>query len=278
VPLLAFVVLVDPFTDYLGSLAEGEHPRLWPYLVDQTGTRDTGPLWFVALLLLLSLTYAGLRRLRPVRVGGAGNVDAWCLVAVAAGIAVGSLVVRLGSPLGAESFANLRWEAWPQGIGLFTLGVLAGARGWLEGLDRRLVRRCGWLAMAGALALVALAVWALVTDRLDAVAGGWTWPTAALAVLEGSVAVALSLWVVAWFRRRWDRHGRLVQRVGRGSYGAYVLHPPVLVVLSLLARPLAVAPEAKFLLVAMTGVVGAFAVGVGLTLLWAMAPSPSRGD
>jgi hypothetical protein len=92
--------------------------------------------------------------------------------------------------------------------------------------------------MAGALALVALAVWALVTDRLDAVAGGWTWPTAALAVLEGSVAVALSL----------------------------------------LARPLAVAPEAKFLLVAMTGVVGAFAVGVGLTLLWAMAPSPSRGD
>jgi len=72
---------------------------------------------------------------------------------------------------------------------------------------------------------------------------------------------------VAWFRRRWDRRGRLVQRAGRGSYGAYVLHPPVLVVLSLLARPLAVAPEAKFLLVAVTGVVAAFAVGVGLTRL-----------
>ena len=41
----------------------------------------------------------------------------------------------------------------------------------------------------------------------------------------------------------------------------------MLVVLSLLARPLAVAPEAKFLLVATTGVVAAFAVGVGLTRL-----------
>jgi len=41
----------------------------------------------------------------------------------------------------------------------------------------------------------------------------------------------------------------------------------VLVALSLLARPLAVAPEAKFLLVAVTGVVAAFAVGVGLTRL-----------
>jgi peptidoglycan/LPS O-acetylase OafA/YrhL len=72
---------------------------------------------------------------------------------------------------------------------------------------------------------------------------------------------------VAWFRRRWDHQGPLVQRAGRGSYGAYVLHPPVLVALSLLARPLAVAPEAKFLLVATTGVVAAFAVGIGLTHL-----------
>lgn len=267
VPLLAFVVLVDPFTDYLGSLAEGEHPRLGAYLVDQTGTRDTGPLWFVALLLLLSLTYAG--RGGCVRSG---------------------LAARETSMLGAwwpwppGSRSGPWWSGWgrrwaprasptcagrpgPRGSACSPWGCWPGERGWLEGLDRRLVRRCGWLAMAGALALVALAVWALVTDRLDAVAGGWTWPTAALAVLEGSVAVALSLWVVAWFRRRWDRHGWLVQRAGRGSYGAYVLHPPVLVALSLLARPLAVAPEAKFLLVAMTGVVGAFAVGVGLTLL-----------
>jgi hypothetical protein len=267
VPLLLFVVLVDPFTDYLGSLAEGEHPRLWPYLVDQTGTRDTGPLWFVALLLLVSLAYATWRRLRPVRVGGPVNVGPRFLVAVAAIIAVGSFVVRLGSPLGAESFANLRWEAWPQGIGLFTLGVLAGERGWLEGMERRLVGRCGLLAMAGALALVALAAWALVTDRLDAVAGGFTWSAAALAALEGSTGVALSLWVVAWFLRRWDHPGRLVQRSGRGSYGAYVLYPPALVVLSSLARPLAVAPEAKFVLVGSVGVVAAFAVGVGLTRL-----------
>jgi hypothetical protein len=114
---------------------------------------------------------------------------------------------QLGSPLGAETFANLRWEAWPQGIGLFTLGVLAGERGWLEGLDWRLVRRCGWLAMAGALALVVLAASALAADQPDAVAGGFTWQAPALAVLEGAGAVALSPWVVAWFRRRWDHQG-----------------------------------------------------------------------
>jgi hypothetical protein len=61
------------------------------------------------------------------------------------------------------------------GIGLFTLGVLAGERGWLEGLDRRLVGRCGWLAMAGALALVVLAASALAADQPDAVAVSLWW-------------------------------------------------------------------------------------------------------
>jgi glucan biosynthesis protein C len=163
-------VLLDPLTDYLGALAEGKHPRLWPYLADQTGTRDTGPMWFVALL-----------------------------------------------------------------------------------------------------GLTALAAWALATDRFDAVAGGLTWPSAAFAVLEGVGAVALSLWLVAWFRRRWDRPGPLVRRAGRGSYAAYVLHPPVLVALSLLARPLPVVPEAKFVLVAVSGVTAAFTAGVGLIRLRAGA-------
>ena len=266
-PLLAFFVLVDPLTDYLGALAEGKHPRLWSYLTDQTGTRDTGPMWFVALLLLVSLTYAGLRRLHPARGSVAAGVGPRYLVAAAAGIAVGSFAVRLVSPLGEETFANLRWEAWPQGIGLFALGVLAGERGWLAVLDRRLVRGCGRAAVVALLGLTALAAWALATDRLDAVAGGLAWPSAAFAILEGLGAVALSLWLLVWFRRRWDRPGQLVQRAGRGSYAAYVLHPPVLVMLSLLVRPLPVPPEAKFLLVAAGGVVAAFAVGVGLTRL-----------
>ena len=270
-PLLAFFVLVDPLTDYLGALAEGKHPGLWPYLADQTGTRDTGPMWFVALLLLVSLAYAALRRLQPARTGVTAASVRRYLVAAAAGIAVGSFVVRLVSPLGEETFANLRWEAWPQGIGLFTLGVLAGERGWLEVLDRRLVRGCGRAAVAVLLGLTVLAAWALVTDRLDAVAGGLAWPSAAFAGLEGLGAIGLSLWLVAWFRRRWDRPGRLVQRAGRGSYAAYVLHPPVLVALSLLVRPLPVAPEAKFVLVAVSGVVAAFAVGVGLSRLRAGA-------
>ena len=87
-----------------------------------------------------------------------------------------------------------------------------------------------------------------------------------MALLEGLVAVGLSLWVVAaWFRRRWDRRGALARRVGRGSSAAYVLHPPVLVLAWMATRPLPLAPEGKFVLVAAVGVAASFTLGAALT-------------
>jgi peptidoglycan/LPS O-acetylase OafA/YrhL len=52
-----------------------------------------------------------------------------------------------------------------------------------------------------------------------------------------------------------------------GSYAAYVLHPPVLVLASMITRPLPLPPEGKFVLVAPVGVVAAFALGTALTRL-----------
>ena len=93
----------------------------------------------------------------------------------------------------------------------------------------------------------------------------WHWQSLAFAVLEGAVAVTWSLWVVAWFGRRWARQGQLAKRAGRGAYAAYLLHPPVLVLLSLAAWPLPLPPEAKFVLVAAAGVIAAFTVGWAVT-------------
>jgi peptidoglycan/LPS O-acetylase OafA/YrhL len=114
----------------------------------------------------------------------------------------------------------------------------------------------------------------VLTDRLDAVAGGWTWQSATFAVLEGPAAVGFSLWALAWFRRRWDRLGSLTRWAGQGSYAAYVLHPPVLVLASMAARPLPLVPEVKFVLVAAAGVVASFALGAAVAR---MAPPARRG-
>jgi glucans biosynthesis protein C len=141
--------------------------------------------------------------------------------------------------------------------------VLWSERGWLGRVPATWSHRCGQVAVAGLTALALLVV--AMAEDLDRLVGGWHWQSLAFAVLEGGVAVALSLWLVAWFGRRWAQQGRLTKQASRGAYAAYVLHPPVLVMVSLAARTLPPPPEAKFVLVAATGVVAASTVGWAVT-------------
>ena len=233
-------------------------------LAPASKTRDAGPLWFVAALLTFSLVYAAWRWWRPAT--GAAGLRPRQLLVAAVVVVAGSFVVRLRWPWTGDTFLVLRWPEWPQGAALFTLGVLWGGRGWRGRVPVAWSHRCGLVAAAGLATLSTLvAVTSMADKELDPLLGGWHWQSLALAVLEGIVAVTLSLWLVAWFGRRWARQGRLASRAGRGAYAAYILHAPVLVLVSLAALLLRLPPEAKFVLVAAAGVVAAFTVGWALT-------------
>jgi hypothetical protein len=268
VPLVAYVTVINPLANYLGDLAQGMQPRLWPYLAPGSEDHDAGPLWFVAALLTFSLAYAAWRRRQPHASsnGHRAVLRPRQLLVAAAVIAVGSLVVRLRWPFGSATLLDLRWPEWSQGAVLFTLGVLWGEQGWRGQVPVAWSRRCGQLAAAG---LVAAGLLVAVTDTADGdlarLYGGWHWPSLVFVVLEGMVAVSFSLWLVAWFGRRWTRQGPLARRAGRGAYAAYLLHPLVLVLVSFAARPLPLPPEVKFLLVAPAGVAAVFAVGWAVT-------------
>ena len=268
VPLVLYVTVVNPLTNYLGDLAQGKGPRLWPYFGPRSEDHDAGPLWFVAALLAFSLAYAAWRWWRPAA-SGTGRRAAMGprqLLIAATVIAAGSFAVRLRWPFGGATLLDLRWPEWSQGAVLFTLGVRWGERGWLGQVPVAWSRRCGQVAAAG---LAASGLLVAVTDTadgdLDRLFGGWHWPSLGFVLLEGIVAVTLSLWLVAWFGRRWTRQGRLARRASRGAYAAYLLHPLVLVLASLAARPLPLPPEAKFLLVAPAGVAAAFTAGWAVT-------------
>jgi glucans biosynthesis protein C len=266
VPLVLYVTVINPLANYLGDLAQGMQPRLWPYLAPGSEDHDAGPLWFVAALLSFSLAYAAWRWWRPAGGGIRAAMGPRQLLVAAVVIAVGSLVVRLRWPFGGATFLDLRWPEWPQGAVLFALGVEWGEQGWRGRVPVAWSRRCGQVAAAG---LAASGLLVAVTDTahggLARLYGGWHWPSLVFVILEGIVAVSFSLWLVAWFGRRWTRQGRLATRAGRGAYAAYLLHPLVLVLVSFAARPLPLPPELKFVLVATAGVAAAFTVGWTVT-------------
>jgi glucans biosynthesis protein C len=264
VPLVFFCLVIDPLADYLGNLPASDL-ALWDYVVDRSGTRDFGPMWFVAALLLYSLLYAAWRAVRPRALETGQVVTAAQLAGFAAAIAALSWAFWLQWSYTADTPFNANFGHWGQASVLFVLGIACGERGWFDTLAWERARRMGWVSIGGMLLITGLAGSVLADDDFESMAGGVHWQSAAFAAVAGVVGVAVSLWVASWFRRRWNHAGQTAQRAGRGSYAAYVIHPVVLVLISLACLPLAVPPEAKFLIVAGVGVPATFAIGYGLT-------------
>ena len=146
VPLIAYTFVISPLTSYVGGLGRGRHPDLAHYL---GGAYTVGVMWFLAALLVFSLAYALLRRVHPAPVARRWS-GPQVMVAAVVLIAVTSFLVWQRWPLDDDrTFLDVRWEAWPQGAGLFALGVWAGEAGSWEVLTAW-GRRLGWIALAAA--------------------------------------------------------------------------------------------------------------------------------
>jgi glucans biosynthesis protein C len=262
VPLVLFVVVVQPPTDYIGNRWDEPDRTFGSYLRET----EVGAMWFITALLCFSLVYALNEAVRPAN-PERRTLGTNLLVTVGLGIAVGSFVSWQFWTIDAEVFMNARFGSWAQGAALFALGAVGANEGWIESLSATLTRRLGQVAAAGMVALFLVFGVSLAPDDDEKIALGIDVPTAVFALLDGLIAVCFSLWFITWVRQRWATHGPLGANAGRASYATYFIHPLVitLVMMSLAWVPLV--PELKFLLVAPLAVVACYAVGYALTRL-----------
>jgi hypothetical protein len=271
VPWAAFALVLWPLTVVAMYQAVGASPSsAWADLTEPP--LDTGPLWFLLVLLLYSLGYAAWSQLGARYPGAPGNLGRHAgasperprgrhLAAIAVGIATASFVIRLWFPLGSAQVANLKPWQWPQFLAMFGLGIMSARRGWLAPVPDRLRRGCGLVALTATLSFPLVV---LVADTLGLPAdlelflGGWRWQAAAAAAAEGVLAVSASLWLLGFAQRHAGPLGRLGHALARSAYGAFLVQGPVLIALALALRPLAVPAEVKALAVAAAGVAGSF--------------------
>jgi fucose 4-O-acetylase-like acetyltransferase len=265
-PLVVFVLVFEPLTDFIGYRGMGGDDGFIAYLDRwRQEDADVSVMWFVAALLAFSLVYAAWRSVRAAGVEPAGRLGAGQLVSLGAFIAVGSFLVRLVWPFASNSVFGLNFWEFPQMIAMFGLGVMAAEHGWLEDrLSDRFWRNCGLAALAGAMMLLVLGAIGLSGDD-NPFLGGAHPQALVLPVAEALLAIGMSLWALEWFRRRWNQAGPLTRALGRASFAAYIVHPPVVVLLSVGLRSVPVVVELKFLVVFALGAAAAFALGWTIT-------------
>jgi hypothetical protein len=266
IPLAAFTFVLWPLMTYGLYAVAGSDWSLWDVYADDP-TLDNGPLWFVEVLLIYSLVYAAWvawrsRRSHVSNPVTTGPLRARHLVALGAGIAIATFVVRRWFPFDSLQFTNAHVWQWPECIGLFGLGIVSARRGWLRPVPERIRRGCGWVALVATVTLIVAFASTQDPDRsVETFGGGWRWEALVLASIGGALSVAASIWVLAFAQRHWDRAGRTARAMGRAAYAAFMFQGLPLIVAALAIRAFGVPLEVKALLVAAGGIAGSFALG-----------------
>jgi fucose 4-O-acetylase-like acetyltransferase len=263
VPSVAFTLLLTPPIEYVDSSNADFRGSFWEFIPHSwlPLPPPPGPTWFLGVLLLFSVAYAGWRRIRPLRGQPRGRLTGRALALTVVAVALASYVVRIWAPFGEERWhmAVAQAPSWVTG---FVIGVLAAERGWFNRIDPTLLRRLRWSAWLAVVSLAVIVAVLVTAGGGEATFGGrGTWQSLVFAVLDATLMVTMSIWVLDVFRRRVTRQGPLARSLGRAAYAAFFVHQGVLIVLILGSRQLAWAPEVKFFGVAVVGVALSFALG-----------------
>jgi peptidoglycan/LPS O-acetylase OafA/YrhL len=269
VPLLVYVLVLHPL------LVKILHPDLdvAAYVLKGLRTLDirswTGPLWFVEALLIFTvaaLPFLGrLRRRTTSPAAGLPATTIWSLVAL---VTAAAFAIRLVFPIG-TSFANLQFCYFAAYIVAFAVGVLAGARGWLNRISYRSSKR--WLLAAFALGLplwlCAMVAGGAAEGRHD-IDGGPNLGAFLYALWESFFCVAFIVALLGIAREKLNFQKPWMRFLADNTFGVYVFHALVLVLVSLALKPLALSAIPKFALVSLLALAGSFLVA------WAVRQIP----
>lgn len=245
-PLLGFGLLIGPFTVALAGTVRGRTIGEGLLAVWSQRGFVIGPLWFAeALLIFAALVALVALVIRPPPWSAARPFpNAATLFGAALVTALAAFALRLVWPVGTE-ILSLQLGYFASYVVLFAAG-LAGARArwWSEvpGESARL-----WLVVA------AIAFWALpLALALGGpkagilAAGGWNAPAVLYAFWEPFVAWGIILGLLRFAASKRFDGARLWSTLGRLAYAVFLIHPPVLVAVSLAWRGIAAPPVLKF--------------------------------
>jgi peptidoglycan/LPS O-acetylase OafA/YrhL len=273
VPLLAFGLILGPLTAGVVNFAQGK--GFWPAIIWLWRHKEfiNGPLWFTQALLIFSLVYCAWRAVfgsplvNSQRTPSRVPVGRWWLLS-ALGTGAVALAIRQFVPTG-ENVIGLQLGYFATYIFLFAAGIAAWRYDWLRQLNWKNART-GIIALV--IAWPAMPVGSLVANALNGpgksnFSGGLSWTAILYALWEPFVAWGLiALWLLL-FHARMNQPSALWAWLNRRAYAVYIIHPPVLVGVSLLLHGWVAPALVKFGTVGLLACIGCWLIADPLVRL-----------
>jgi len=233
-PFLFGLLLINSSSLLLGRLSPGSATANIPWR--DLPFNQLGVLWFLVVLFAFDLLYCAWVRLRGDRFAIDASVPtpqlrSWLISAVVLAIIdvmmatkteLWAFVARL--PLGGLEVQGSHVFTYAF---LFFLGCKASSHRWLERLNHHLV--VGWFRFSIAVALSLLAI-CLVLSINGSLAAEWEDLSLLVNLLSPFIGWGMMGYLLLWFQRNEKRCGQWLANAGVDSFGAYIIHTLVLVI------------------------------------------------
>jgi len=260
VPVCCYFLLTPPLT-YWGKDVMVGHPGTFHSFVHDFLGFDTGPTWFLLVLLIYAVAYVLLRSISPAKKSG-GDLSYKLIFQLIVLITAGTFIVRLQFPLGQDIALGIHIFQWPQFSILFGLGCVAGERGWLQEIKPAVRRLCGIFSLVGSAGLGVLAVVSSGGQNSGSLEGGFKWQALITATVEGILAVGMGLWVLAFFQSHVNWDGNWARKISPRAFGAFLIHTPLIVAIAIGMHAWSIPEAVKYGLLAGVGIVGSYGIAI----------------
>ncbi len=249
IPSLIYMLCIEPLLTY-SQLNPGENDVSQPYnaywfeyITSGKFFAGSGPTWFAVALLFFCCGYVFwvkiVRKQSSEKPNENNEINPApkpsSLIFFGLCLVVCSFVVRLFYPLG-SGISNMQLGFFSQYISAFVLGIMSDQNGWFEALVKsKSARTAGWIGLIfGPVFLICLVSAGGPPPQEGTIiySGGWNPWAFGLAFWEQLTGLAIGLGIMSWFYRFGNATQPLADWLSRRSFGVYMLHSPIMVVLT----------------------------------------------
>jgi len=261
IPLVIFVLVIAPVCLTIAKPVMSLPERFMQGVASLAILSWTGPLWFVAALLIFTFIYLIVKRpIDSLIARYTFDVTVKGVLILVSVIALTTFLIRLFFPIG-TSVMNMQLCFFPAYIFMFLGGAIAYEKDILSKIDYRAAKR--WLSAA---LVVGVPLWIVAvrcgvsSTRSLLLTGGWNAGSLLFAFWESYMCVTIIIALVGIFKERFNIQNPLQRFLSDNAFGVYVFHAPVLISISVVLKSVELPPLVKFAMVACLAVPASFIV------------------
>jgi fucose 4-O-acetylase-like acetyltransferase len=261
IPMAAYTWVLSRVPNYLNAWRNnGLRISFWDFSKQTYWTQaDAGPTWFLSALLLFSAAYTLWRvvsrvvNLRPQtqrKLLPAPNTRSLLIAGLLMGTATFLTAQFFSMTEAYRVFGAFPYflPFFPFYITLFIAGILAYHNNWLERISAGMLPFWKWMSLGMIIFLPIFLIGTGAIDTgMDPYISGLNWRTAVTSLWLGMTCISISTALTLWMREKVNPESQVVKLAGPNTFAAYIIHPLVLVPITLVFSFTAIHPMIKFL-------------------------------